>query len=61
MVPFIAVCDFLSLFKVYRFYDLHTECEGREGNFAIKFRKNSKDEGGIVHKTSLNFRDEQKL
>lgn len=60
-VPFIAVCDFLSLFKVYRFYDFHTECEGREGNFAIKFRKNSKDEGGIVHKTSLNFRDEQKL
>lgn len=60
-VPFIAVCDFLSLFKVFRFYDLHTDCEGREGNFAMKFRKNSKDEGRIVHKTSLNFRDEQKL
>ena len=60
-VPFIAVCDFLSLFKVFRFYDLHTDCEGREGNFAMKFRKNSKDEGRIVHKTSLNFWDEQKL
>ena len=60
-VPFIAVCDFLSLFKVFRFYDLRTDCEGREGNFAMKFRKNSKDEGRIVHKTSLNFQDEQKL
>lgn len=41
------------------FSDLHTACEGRDGDFVIKFRKNKEDEGSILCKY-LNFQDEQK-
>lgn len=29
------------------FGDLHTACEGREGDFVIKLRKNKEDEDSI--------------
>lgn len=40
-LPFTAAYDFLNLFRVIDFRDLHTACENRGGgrDFVLEFRK----------------------